>query len=242
MDSKEAESLGYQIEGYLLIGDLDEAESLLYPVLSERIPFSTLDKIGQKIGGVSLGSVELLSYRLADGRKMGSWVIIASALSCHFPTDIGRVLADCRAFIIQAAVWYATDTFGERVVGPASLVDFHSALQMLAPWRGDSNRWVRRCVGVAVHLWAKRTRGQAEMVNQALDLLHFLEPVFEEKNQDAVKGIGWGLKTMGRYYPELAAAWLDEQVNTLHRQPRPLMLRKALTYLPPEQKLAIAGR
>jgi hypothetical protein len=74
-----------------------------------------------------------------------------------------------------------------------------------------------------------------------LELLSFLEPMFEEGNPDAVKGIGWGLKTLGRVYPELAAKWLEEQILRKKRSPRALMLRKVLTYLPEERRARIAG-
>jgi hypothetical protein len=53
--------------------------------------------------------------------------------------------------------------------------------------------------------------------------------MFEEREVDAIKGVGWGLKTLGKHYPDLVADWLAKQVA--HRQPRALMLRKAVTYL-----------
>jgi len=242
VNANTARQMGSQISTLIKDWQVEGAVKLITPTLLSPTPFSTLDRIGEQVGSTSLDESELFFNHLAARKYMGSWVVIASALRCCLPAEFERALADCREFIIQADVWYTTDIFGERVVGSALLVDFHSALQLLAAWREDPNRWVRRSVGVAVHLWAKRSRGQAEMVDRALELLHFLEPAFEEKNQDAVKGIGWGLKTMGRYYPKPAAAWLEEQLNTLHRQPRPLMLRKALTYLPPELNIAFTGR
>jgi hypothetical protein len=45
--------------------------------------------------------------------------------------------------------------------------------------------------------------------------------------------VGWGLKTLGRYYPDLMADWLAQQVGRRHRA---LMLRKALTYLSDAQR------
>jgi len=237
-----ARQLGSQISALIKDGQVEGAVKLITPTLLSSTSFSKLDRIGEQIGSTSLDESEPFFNNLAARKYMGSWVIIGSALRCYLPIELERALADCREFIIQADVWYATDTFGERVAGPALLVDFYPALKVLSAWREDPNRWVRRCVGVAVHLWAKRTRGNAEMADRARELINFIGPVFEEKNQDAVKGIGWGLKTLGRYYPELAAAWLDEQVNTLHRQPRPLMLRKAYTYLPTQQKIVTTGR
>ena len=59
--------------------------------------------------------------------------------------------------------------------------------------------------------------------------------MFEEWEMDAVKGIGWGLKTLGRHYPDLVADWLAQQVVPGQRRHRTLMLRKPLTYLSDEQ-------
>jgi hypothetical protein len=61
--------------------------------------------------------------------------------------------------------------------------------------------------------------------------------MFGEWDMDAIKGTGWGLKTLGRYYPDLTSEWLMRRVAL---QPyRALMLRKALTYLPPEQRVRV---
>jgi hypothetical protein len=111
-------------------------------------------------------------------------------------------------------------------------------LPLLAPWRMDANRWVRRMVGVAAHFWAKRSKGSQELEQEAQRLLEFLEPMFSEWEMDAVKGVGWGLKTIGRHYPILIAEWLPGQLDRRHRA---LMRRKAVTYLPPELRARALG-
>jgi hypothetical protein len=35
--------------------------------------------------------------------------------------------------------------------------------------------------------------------------------MFEEWDMTAVKGVGWGLKTLGKHYPDLVAAWVAQQ-------------------------------
>ena len=71
------------------------------------------------------------------------------------------------------------------------LVDhFQSALDLLAPWREDTNRWVRRAVGTSVLFWAKRSRGVAEHVSHVEVPLDFLEPMLEEWDMVAVEGVG----------------------------------------------------
>jgi len=155
--------------------------------------------------------------------------------------DSVDAFARCREYIIAADVWYAADILGERVPGPALVADLQPALDLLAPWREDANRWVRRTVGVAVHFWAKRSRGAAEHTAQAEALLALLEPMFEEWDMDAVKGVGWGLKTLGRHYPDRVADWVAQQVVHRQRRHRALMLRKALTYLSDEQRARATG-
>ena len=53
---------------------------------------------------------------------------------------------------------------------------------------------------------------------------------------DAVKGVGWGLKTLGKYYPDLVAGWLAREIAPSQRRHRTLMLRKTTTYLSDEQR------
>jgi 3-methyladenine DNA glycosylase AlkD len=178
---------------------------------------------------------------VAAAKTEGGWAVIGSALGRQLDRDSAGAFARCRGFVVAADVWYGADILGERVPGPALVADFRPSLALLTPWREDTNRWVRRAVGVAVHFWAKRSRGAAEKTSQAEALLGFLEPMFEEWNMDAVKGVGWGLKTLGRYYPDPVADWLAQQVVHRQRRHRALMLRKALTYLPDEQRAHATG-
>jgi hypothetical protein len=55
----------------------------------------------------------------------------------------------------------------------------------------------------------------------------------QARQADVVKGVGWGLKALGRYYPDLVAAWLEGQASRPHRR---LMMHKATTYLPAESR------
>lgn len=216
--------------------DTDKAYGLLAPVLGERTPFRLLDRIGRSAGGGSASNVDALLDRIAAARTEGGWVVIASVLGSILDRDLDGAFARCRTYVIDADVWYGADILGERVPGPALLTHYDASLVLLGPWRQDHNRWVRRTVGVAVHFWAKRSRGAPELRTEAETLLAFLEPMFEEWEMDAAKGVGWGLKTLGRHYPDLVADWLLEQVVRCQRRHRALMLRKATTYLTDEQR------
>ena len=236
MNAPEANALGRRIADLLESGRVLEAHSLLSPVLGERTPFRYLDRIGAAAGVAPLPATNRFLATIAAESTEGGWVIIGAVLGQQLQRDWIGAFARCRSMAVAADVWYGADILGERLPGPALLSDLVRSLPLLSPWRSDDNRWVRRMVGVAVHLWAKRTRGASEHVAQARDLLAFLEPMFEEWEMDATKGVGWGLKTLGRYYPDLMAEWLPLQVGRRHRA---LMLRKALTYLPEEQRQRI---
>ena len=234
--TREARELGKRIALFVQDRQVAQAHALLSPVLVERTPFRMLDLIGAAVGAGPPEAVNPFLEHVAAARTEGGWVLIASALRKQLGRDPGGTFARCRAFIVAADVWYATDILGERVPGPALVTDFEPALALLAPWRQDPNRWVRRAVGVSVHFWAKRSRGAAELTAQAEALLASLEPMFEEWDMDAVKGVGWGLKTLGRHYPDLVADWLARQVVQRQRRHRALMLRKAFKFLSDEQR------
>ncbi len=236
MKTKQARELGQRIAELVQDGQIEQAYALLASVLAERTPFDMLRRISKSVG---VGPMELANTfleRVAADKTEGGWVVIAKILEQQLERDLAGALARCREFIVAADVWYGADTMGEGVVGQALVRHFEPALDLLAPWREDANPWVRRAVGTGVHFWAKRSRGAAELTGQARALLALLEPVFGEWDMIAVKGVGWGLKTMGRNYPDLMTEWLPQQIGRRHRA---LMLRKALTYLSEEQRAQV---
>ena len=241
MKTKQARELGQRIAVLVQERQIEKAYTLLAPVLAERTSFDMLRRISEPVGVESIKPacpehsrrVNAFLERVAADKTEGGWVIIAKALEQQLDRDLAGAFARCREFIIAADVWYGADTMGEGVVGQALVRHFEPALDLLRPWSEDVNPWVRRAVGTGVHFWAKRSRGAAELADQAKTLLALLEPMFDEWDMIAVKGVGWGLKTMGRNYPDLMTDWLPKQVNRRHRA---LMLRKALTYLSEEQR------
>jgi len=240
ISARQADELGERLCALLHSEGVEAAYSQLAPVLAQRTPFPILGRIGQALGDdISLDIDPFLDH-IAAQKTEGGWVVIGTALGARLKSDLPHALKRSQEFIIAADIWYGADILGERIPGPALLSDFQPTLDLLAPWREHENRWVRRTVGVAAHFWAKRTGGAAEHEAEAQVLLDFLAPLFGEWEIDVVKGVGWGFKTLGRYYPALTAECLAELVKREERH-RALMLRKALTYLPPEQRARITG-
>jgi hypothetical protein len=239
MKVKEARRLGAEVAESVGAGEIEQGYALLAPTLARRTRFASLDLIGRSVGREPMAPVNTFLARLAADATEGGWAVIGSALGQQLERDLSGAIDRCREFIVAADVWYGADIIAERVPGPALVADFEAALPSLAPWRGDENVWIRRAVGVAVHFWAKRSRGAEGLAPQAGSLLSFLEPLFWEWEMEAVKGVGWGLKTLGRHYPGPVAGWLAAEVIPAGRRHRALMLRKALTYLSEQQRARI---
>lgn len=238
MNTREADALGNSIADSLAAGNVAAAHAALQPVLEQRTPFRLLDRIAAAVGPVHRPQTGAFLERIAAGGSEGGWVIIGGLLRQEYAAQSAVVFAQCRRYIVAADTWYGADILGERVPGPALVEDLVLALELLAPWRSDANRWVRRSVGVAVHFWAKRSRGNPALEGQAGTLLDFLEPMFGEWEMDVVKGVGWGLKTLGKYYPGQLTNWLLLQKDRPYRR---LMVRKALTYLTDGQRDQVMG-
>ena len=236
MNMQEAVQLAEQISGYVQASENGNAYALLAPILAERTPFQYSDRIGGTIGNGQIQLVNTFLAEIARYKTEGGWVVIGGALRAQLDRDLQGAFERAAEFMVAADVWYGSDILGERVPGPGLVAHFEVALPLLQFWRDHPNRWVRRAVGVAIHFWAKRSKGNPDLDGQAAALLDLLEPMFEEWQMDTVKGVGWGLKTLGRYYPELLVAWLPGQV---HRKHRAIMLNKAMQFLTEEQKLRV---
>ena len=234
--AKEARRFGGEIAAELNKGNFSNAYKIIFPYLNDRNPFRLLDLVGTALANCLPSCVYPFLDTIAEAGTEGGWVVIASALHALQGTETSEILYRSRKYIKQADIWYACDIFGERVCGPALLSDFNQTINCLFSWRSDPNPWIRRCIGVAVHFWAKRTKGNINHHSNARILLDFINPLFEEKDMRAAKGIGWGLKTIGRYYPQIAYKWLTNALIIEKRHPLSIIKRKALTYLPEKMK------
>lgn len=158
---------------------------------------------------------------------MGSFVVAGQALIKFLPYDFKEVMEKSKEYIIKGNTWYVCDIIGERSIGYALVEYFEETFPWLEKFLRDENKWVKRSAGVAIHFFSKRVLNEPEKTKKLLDLI---EPFVEEKQSDAVKGIGWGLKTIGRHHPDILAEFLKKQIKEKKKISK-LMMRKALTYL-----------
>lgn len=112
---------------------------------------------------------------------------------------------------------------------------FDKTLPYLTEFLNDENNLVKRSVGVAMHFFSKRVLDEPDKTKRLLTLV---EPDMEAKQGDVIKGIGWGLKTIGRHHPDLLIQFLRKQIKLKKKISR-VMLRKALTYIDQDKRLEI---
>ncbi len=225
--------------GLIHEGNLEQVHVVLDPFALARTKFPILDRIGARLGQSSLENRALLKAldEMIPRSSIGYYVIAGSALQQRLGQDMMRCLASAASYIIIGDRWDRCDTMAERVWGEALIENFDQAYRYFAKMVSHENRWIRRAVGVAVHHYVKKKHNtEAEMRR----LLRLLAPVVGEHNRDVVKGIGWGLKTIGKYQPELLVKYLRVQTRRAHLTK--LMLRKAATYLPASAKREFLGR
>jgi 3-methyladenine DNA glycosylase AlkD len=216
----------------------NKAAEALKPLLGTKCSFSKLDLLGTFIGDKA--KEEPAKFLRAfdciiDSQAMGGFVVIGEALVSLLDTDFEAAMQKSREYIIKGATWYVCDIIGERSIGKAVVKHFKKTLPFLKNFLDDENKWVRRSAGVAVHFFAKRVQDDPK---KAKILLELLAPHIEEKQVDVVKGIGWGLKTIGKNYPDVLTPFLIEQLRAKKKLSK-LMMRKALKYLPADKKAEV---
>jgi len=208
--------------------------NILNPVLDAKVPFPLLDEMGKRLG--EAGRFNPSKYfvvfdEIIAKDKMGGYVIVGRALAAFLETELEASISKATEVIVKGQTWYVCDIVGERVLGQALVAHFDSAISVLERMTVVEDQWVRRSIGVAVHFFAKRNREDIEKMRQLMALLLF---VIEDKRVNVVKGVGWGLKTIGKYQPKLVEEYLQETVKT--KRISKLMLRKATTYLDEKTK------
>jgi 3-methyladenine DNA glycosylase AlkD len=213
---------------------------VLNPVLDAKVPFPLLDEMGRVLG--TAGKLEPRKYfgvfdEIVATAKMGGYVIVGQALAALLETELEASIRKAAEIVAEGKEWYVCDIVGERVLGQALVAHFEPAVSLLERMTVMEDQEVRRSIGVAVHFFAKRRPGDAERMKR---LLHLLSLLVEDKRVFVMKGVGWGLKTIGKHQPKLVEDYLRQTMRT--KRISKLMLRKATAYLDEGTKRELAER
>jgi len=234
-----ADAVASEAEALIREREPEKACNILDPLAFGRTKFPILDRVGMRLGLASLEEAAFLNGldRMISRGSVGYYVVVGSALAQRLGSNMATCLEKTAEYIVIGENWAKCDSIAERVWGQALVYDFTQAYKYLIRMRDHENRWIRRAGGVAVHYFAKRRPASTTELRK---LLVLLAPGLGEREYDAIKGIGWGFKTIGKYQPKLLAKFLKNHVKRAH--PTKLMLRKATTYLPARTKRQLANQ
>jgi 3-methyladenine DNA glycosylase AlkD len=218
----------------------DEFWNIMNPVLDAKVPFPLLDEMGRLLGEAGIHDPSKyfgVFDTIIDTDKMGGYVIVGQALSAFLGTELEASINKATEIVSKGQKWYVCDIVGERVLGQALVDYFESTVPLLKQKSYLKDQEVRRSIGVAVHFFAKRRPKDVERMEQLLQLLDFM---VEDRRVFVVKGVGWGLKTIGKHQPKLVEAFLEKTLAT--KRISKLMLRKATKYLDGKTKEELVER
>jgi len=225
---EDADAIASKAEALIREGDLEKTCGVLDPLAFGRTKFPILDRVGTRLGQASLKEAAFLEAldRMISHGSVRYYVIVGSALAQRLGSNMATCLEKTAEYVVIGENWAKCDSIAERVWGEALVRNFPRAYKYLARIRDHDNRWIRRAIGVAVRYFTKRRPTATAELRM---LLVLLAPRLGERDYDAIKGIGWGLKTIGKYHPKLLTKFLENHVKRVH--PTKLMLKKATTYL-----------
>jgi 3-methyladenine DNA glycosylase AlkD len=226
---RDADAVASKAEALIREGGIEKACAILDPLAFGHTKFPILDRVGMRLGQTDLGNATFLEAldRMISRGSVGYYVIVGSALAQRLGSNMTTCLEKTAEYVVIGENWAKCDSIAERVWGEALVCNFPRAYKYLAKMRDHDNRWIRRAIGVAVHYFTKR---KPTATAELRVLLVLLAPKLGERDYDAIKGIGWGLKTIGKYQPKLLTRFLENHMKRAH--PTKLMLKKATTYLP----------
>lgn len=174
-------------------------------LLAHKVKFPLLEFVAQTLFECLSYEAQLETITGLWGRpEDGSSVVAGKLLQRHLPDHLSRAMAMAVDGIVKGNTWYHCDHLGERVFGHGLLTQFEAVMPLLRRYLRHENSWVRRAVGVAGHYATKKGLA-APQVQITLELL-----LTEAATRDyqVQRGIGWGLKTIAKFHPELVRAEL----------------------------------
>ena len=175
-------------------------KTLNIDVLQHQVKFPLLEYLAERLYTCFNGEVQYMVIGGLRGRvEDGSSVIAGKLLQLHLPDNLDDAFRAAINIIVDGDRWYHCDHIGERVFGHALLTNFEQTMPYLTGYLQHKNQWVRRSVGVAGH-YATKKGLPAENVALVMEMLL---SAANTSNYQEQRGIGWGLKTIGKFHPQL---------------------------------------
>ncbi|MCK4547275.1 MAG: DNA alkylation repair protein [Candidatus Eisenbacteria sp.] len=230
LSSQRAAELALECGVHLAADNLDAFWGCLQPVLKAKISDESLALFGEILGEQASKDPERYFRafdEMVEKKSQGCYVIVAKALSRMLETHLEQCCDHARDYIAQGESFEVSDYVGQGVLGQALVKYFDQTVGVLDKLSHDESRWVRRSVGAAVQFFSEEVRDADR--NQRL--LELTLPLMATDDDVVLKGVGWGLKTIGRYHPKLLEKFLKTHIG--RREISLAVVKKAVAYLNP---------
>ncbi len=200
-------------------------------LLSHKVKFPILEFVAQSLYNcISLDDQLSILTGLFGKPEHGSSVIAGKLLQLHLPHNLPEAFTLATEGIIRGDKWYHCDHLGERVFGHGLLTAYPRAFPLLTDTLQHKNHWIRRAVGVATHYATKK----GLPVTQVESTLTLLLSQADTRDYQVQRGLGWGLKTIAKFHPQLMRTHLASVPNEAISLP---ILRKIETGLATADKI-----
>jgi hypothetical protein len=170
-------------------------------VLKRKVKFPMLEELSYMLYEALPDKMHIhLCDAIMNLNEMGSSVMAGKILQFRSPGHLKKSIAKAVEYISANEEWYVCDHIAERVQGYALLTQPDKSLPMLKQLLKHENAMVVRSVGVATHYAVKK--GLSEQ--HAEVMFELLLQYANVTQYHAKTGIGWGAKTVVKFYPQIA--------------------------------------
>lgn len=193
---------------YAANGSAALAAWLVENLLCHRVKFPLLELTAVHLNEFMPRHEQSVFVTKLFGRpEHGSSVVIGKLLQLWLPDALPSAFMVAGQAITSGSTWFHCDHIGERVYGHGLLHHYEAALPLLTKTLHSGDEWNQRAVGVAAH-YATKKGLNAERVTAVLTLLLTKA---DSKAYEVQRGVGWGLKTIAKFHPELMKAALAKR-------------------------------
>lgn len=185
-------------------------QTLYVYILTRKIRYPALEHASTELFKYVPDPLQIeLCNRIIDFEKMGGEVIVAKLLQLRLPQHFFQTMDLDNLYIMRGANWLTCDTIGERVAGYALLTVPDQTIPILRLSSVHESKWVVRSVGAATH-YAVKSGLEKRYVEDVFSILlhHASATDFHIK-----KGIGWAVKTIAKFHPDV----IDKYADVLER-------------------------
>lgn len=182
-------------------------DSLHDLILNRKVRFPLLETAAIELYKLIPPQYHLLvTDKIIERKSVGGNVLAGIVLQLRIPQNFTESIEKGIEYIIQGNEWYVCDIIGERVQGYTLLTLPGEMLPVLKRLSLHENKWIVRCVGVAVHYAVKKGL-KKQYAKEAFTLLLSLSITTDFHTK---KGIGWAAKTIAKFHPEIIEEYRDE--------------------------------